>query len=147
MSRAEIVFPAVLFAIVGGLLAAGLFVFKYSWTVIGFPLGAGAIVCSLCLIDIATTMAGRAPRPDAGDTTIEPLSLACVLWIFALGGFLYALGFVFGPAAYLLIYLRANGSSWRLSIAIAAGSLLVTWLLFIKVLRVLLPIEPLWWPW
>jgi hypothetical protein len=29
-------------------------------------------------------------------------------------------------------------------VSIAAGSLLVTWGLFIKVLRVLLPLQPLW---
>ena len=30
MNRAEIIFPAVVFVIVGALLAAGLFIYKYS---------------------------------------------------------------------------------------------------------------------
>jgi hypothetical protein len=146
MMRAEIVFPAVLFVIVGALLAMGFFVYKYSWTVIGFPLGAGLFVCVLCLVDIAMTRAGHQPRP-AMDAPAEPLSMACVLWIFALGAFILALGFVYGPAAYLLVYLRATGSSWRLSMAVGLGSLLMTWGLFIKLLRVPIPLEPLWWPW
>lgn len=145
MNRAEIIFPAVLFVIVGALLAAGLFIYKYSWTVIGFPLGAGAIVCTLCLVDIAMTKAGHRPRP-AMEAALESLSLACVVWVFALAAFIVAFGFVFGPAAYLLVYLRATGSSWRLSLGIAAGSLLMTWALFIKILRVPVPLEPLWWP-
>jgi hypothetical protein len=145
MRRAEIIFPAVLFVIVGALLAVGLFVYKYSWTVIGFPLGAGAVVCTLCLVDIAMTLAGHRPR-SAMEAPAEPLSLACVVWVFALAIFLIALGFVFGPAIYLLVYLRATGSSWRLSAGIAAGSLALIWLLFIKILRVSLPLEPLWWP-
>ncbi len=146
MTRAEIIFPAVLFAVVAGLLTVGLFVYKYSWTVIGFPLGAGVLVCTLCLVDIAMTLAGHRPRP-AMEAQLEPLSLDCVLWVFALAAFIFALGFVLGPAAYLLIYLRATDSSWRLSVAIAAGSLLLTWALFIKLLRVPVPLEPLWWPW
>ncbi len=147
MSRAEIVFPALLFAIIAALLAAGLFVFNYSWTVIGFPLGAGAFVCLLCLIDIAMTLKGREPKPPASDTPLEPLSWASILWAFAMVPFVVGLGFVFGSAAYLFAYLRANGSSWRLSVGIAAASLLVTWGLFIRLLRVPMPILPLWWPW
>jgi Tripartite tricarboxylate transporter TctB family len=146
MMRAEIIFPAVLFAAVAALLAAGFFVYKYSWTVIGFPLGAGILVCTLCLVDIVMTMTGHRPRP-AGEAQLEPLSLACVLWVFALAAFILTFGFVFGPAAYLLVYLLATGSSWRLSAAIATGSLLMTWALFIKLLRVPVPLEPLWWPW
>ncbi len=146
MNRAEIIFPSVLVAIVAALLAAGLFVYKYSWTVIGFPLGAGAFVCLLCLLDIALTLNGRRPKPPASDTPLEPLSWQSVVWAFAIVPFVVGLGFVVGPAAYLLAYLRANGASWRLTSAIAAVSVLVTWGLFIKLMRVPMPIEPLWWP-
>jgi hypothetical protein len=147
MSRAQIIFPCVLLAIVAALLAAGLFVYRYSWTVIGFPLGAGLFVCVFCLADIAMTWRGREPRPPASDSPLEPLSWASVLWAFAMVPFVVGLGFVFGSAAYLLAYLRANGASWRLSAIIAAASLLVTWGLFIKVMRVPMPVPPLWWPW
>ena len=147
MSRAEIIFPAVLFATVAFLLGAGLFVYKYSWTVIGFPLGAGAFACVLCLVDIFMTLRRREPKPPASDMPLEPLSWASLAWAFAMVPFVVGLGFVFGSAAYLLAYLRAHGSSWRLSALIAAASLLLTWGLFIKVMRVPMPIPPLWWPW
>jgi hypothetical protein len=73
------------------------------------------------------------------------LTAASLAWVFALVVFVAAFGFVFGPAAYLLAYLRAHGFSWALSLTIAAGSIIVTWGLFIKFLQVLLPIEPFWW--
>jgi hypothetical protein len=147
MMRAQIIFPCLLFAVVAALLASGLFVYHYSWTVIGFPLGAGLFVCVMCLIDIAMTLKGREPRPPASDTPLEPLSRAAVLWAFALVPFVIAFGFVFGSALYLLAYLLANGSSWRLSAIISATSLLLTWGLFIRVMREPMPVEPLWWPW
>jgi hypothetical protein len=46
-SRPQIIFPAAIFVVVATLLASGLFVYHYSWTVIGFPLGAFSIVCPL----------------------------------------------------------------------------------------------------
>lgn len=144
MIRAEVLFPSLLFVGVAALLVAGLTVLGYSWPVIAFPFGAGAIMCALCVVEVARTFAGHRPAALSEQEELEPLTWGSLAWVFALGGFVYGLGFVFGPAAYLLVYLRANGSSWRLSIGIAAASLLVTWGLFIKVLRVLLPIQPLW---
>ena len=145
MIRTEIVFPAVLFVLVGALLAVGLFVYKYSWTVIGFPLGAGLFVCVMCVIDVAMTLTGREPRPPANEEPLPFLSVTAVAWAFALVPFVIAFGFVFGPALYLLAYLFANGSSWRVAAVISAASLLVTWGLFIKLMRVPMPVEPLWW--
>jgi hypothetical protein len=146
MRHAQIIFPAAIFAIVATLLAMGLFVFKYSWTVIGFPLGAGVFACVLCLLDIVMTLRGREPKPPASDSPLEPLSWSSVVWAFAMVPFVVGFGFVFGSAVYLLAYLRANGSSWRLSAGIAAVSILVTWGLFIQLMRVPMPVEPLWWP-
>jgi hypothetical protein len=100
----------------------------------------------LCLVDIFMTWRGREPKPPVSDSPLEPLSWASILWAFAMVPFVVGLGFVFGSAAYLLAYLLANGTSWRLSAAIAAGSVLVTWGLFINVMRVPMPVEPLWWP-
>jgi hypothetical protein len=97
------------------------------------------------VLQIGTILAGRGAPLAEIDEPQEPVTPLSLAWIFAPVLFLYTLGFVFGSAAYLLAYLRANGSSWRLSVAVSAASLLLTWGLFIKVLRVLLPIEPLWW--
>jgi hypothetical protein len=140
--HAERIFPAVLCAGVAALLAVGLLVLAYSWTVIAFPLGAGGVMCALCVLQIVRSRADRSPplRPN----TAEPFTLPTLAWVFALPVFLYALGFVAGPAIYLLVYLRASGSSWRLSGLLSVGSLVVIWAFFIKLLGVLLPVEPLW---
>ena len=145
MRHAQIVFPCLIVTVVAGLLASGLFVFHYSWTVIGFPLGAGLFVCVMCMVDIAMTLTGREPKPPANEEPLPPLSLAAVAWAFALVPFVIAFGFVFGPALYLLAYLLFNGSSWRVAAIISSCSLLVTWGLFIQLMRVPMPVEPLWW--
>jgi ABC-type uncharacterized transport system permease subunit len=144
MSRAEIAFPVLLFVGVAALLAAGILVLDYPWAVIAFPFGAGSVMCALCAIQVA--LAGRRETSALTEEPQEPLTLSSLAWVFAIVVFVYAFGFVLGSAAYLLVYLRANGSSWRLSLAIAAVSLVATWGLFIKVLQVPLPLEPLWLP-
>jgi hypothetical protein len=145
MSRAQVIFPCLIFAVVAALLVSGLFVYHYSWTVIGFPLGAGLFVCVMCVGDVAMSLTGREPTLPANEEPLEPLSVAAVAWAFALVPFVVAFGFVFGPALYLLAYLFANGSSWRVAAVISAASLLVTWGLFIQLMRVPMPAEPLWW--
>ena len=146
-ARLQIVFPLLLFTIVAALLASGFFIYRYSWTVIGFPLGAGLFVCAMCVIDIVMTLTGRAPARPSTAAALEPLTWAALLWAFALMPFVYVFGFVFGSALYLLAYMLANGFSFRLSAIIATASLAVTWGLFIKIMRVPMPLEPLWWPW
>ena len=151
MNRAEAIFPGLLLVGVAALVAGGILLADYSWRVIGFPFGAAVVVCGLCLVVLATTLTGNTALPagpevssQPSDMPAEPLTIASLAWVFVLALFLYGLGFVFGPAAYLLLYLRAHGSSWLMSISIAAGSLVVTWGFFIKILRVLLPLQPLW---
>jgi hypothetical protein len=147
MNRAaEIAFPALLLVIVGGLVVGGFFVAGHSWRVMGFPFLAFAAMAALCLMQIASAWSGALPARAGDEPEVEPITLGSVVWVFALAGFIFAFGFVFGPAAYLLAYLRANGSSWRLSVIVSLVSIVVTWGFFIKLMRVLLPIEPLWWP-
>lgn len=62
--------------------------------------------------------------------------------MFALLPFLYGLGFVFG--SYLLVCLKSNGFSWRLSGSIAIVSLAATYGVFIKIFGLLLPVWPMW---
>lgn len=143
MSRAEILFPSILFVIIAGLLATGWFILGYSLTVIAFPLGAGTVMCALCVVQVAAVLTGR-QASVVDEEPLEPLTISGLAWVFALALFVFGLGFVVGPAVYLLTCLRANGSSWSLSLVIAAGSVAVTWGLFIKFLLVPLPIEPLW---
>ena len=143
MNRSQTVFPALIFAFTATALAVGYFHYQYSWTAFAFPLVAGLVVCLLCAIEIATTSRRRGTSaPRAADQ--PPLSLAGVAWLFALAAFLYAFGFVFGAALYLLVCLRGNDFSWRLSVGTAVVSLFATWCIFIRVLGVQLPLKPLW---
>ena len=144
MSRAELAFPSIIFALVAAFAVGGIVIGEYPWGVIVFPFGAATVVCILCAIEIVRVVKGKAAPETQPEQTDDEISLKALGWLFALAPFLYGLGFVFGPAAYLLACLWANGVSWRLSIPIAAASLLVTWGLFIKLMSVLLPVAPLW---
>jgi hypothetical protein len=144
MSRGEAIFAGAILVVVAALIAIGYFVNHYSWITFVFPLIVGTVVCALCLIELARLRSEPDVIPVADEDAPLPLSGSSLAWMFALIAFLYGLGFVFGPALYLLACLRANDFSWRLSGSIAAVSLLVTWGLFIKVMGVLLPIWPPW---
>jgi hypothetical protein len=145
MSRGEILFPALIAAAAAALLLLGYFYYEYSWVVLMFPLAAGLVLCALCISEMITVLGNRAETQPAMPADEAPLiSYASIGWMFALAPFLYAFGFVFGAGAYLLVCLRANGFSWRLSGAIAAAALVVTWGLFIKIFGLQLPIAPLW---
>ena len=154
MTRAELIFPIIIFVLVAGFAGGGYFIGEYAWGVIAFPLGAAVFTCALCAIEIvrvlaarrASAPAGPAAPPADGDDSPLPMSASGFAWMFVLPVFLYALGFVAGPAVYLLACLRANGYSWALAAGIAAASVAVTWGLFIHVMSVLLPVMPLWWP-
>lgn len=145
MNWREAALPALLMAVCAALLIGG-FAAGYSWTAIAFPLAAGGAVCVLCAVELMGIRERRNATAPAmpEEATPEPLSRSSFAWMFALAFFLFGLGFVAGPAVYLLVCLRANGFSWGLSAAIAAGSVAVTWGLFIKAMGVLLPVMPLW---
>jgi len=143
LNRRGVVFPALILAFTTVMLAIGYFHYHYSWTAFAFPLAAGLAVFLLCAFEIAALL--RARGAGAPGAAVPPsLSLSGIAWLFALAAFLFGFGFVFGAALYLLVCLKANGFSWRLSIGTAAVSLLVTWGLFIHVLRVQLPVPPSW---
>ena len=114
MNRSEAIFPGVLLLAVAALVAGGIFIAGYSWKVIAFPFGAALVMGGLCLVVVTTALtsrtAGAAAETSAQSRELpaEPLTPASLAWLFALALFLYGLGFVFGPAAYLLVYLRAH---------------------------------------
>ena len=144
MKLGEIILPALILAGVAALLAVGYFYYAYSWTAFAFPLGAGLVLCLLCAVEVTGLLRARAMTVPPVDGQSPPLSISSIAWMFALSVFLYALGFVFGPAAYLLICLRANGFSWKLSAGSAVVMPVMIWALFIKAMGIQLPIWPLW---
>lgn len=143
MSRADKIFPTAILFVVAALVAAGYFVLQFTWTAFIFPLGAGAVICVLCVLELIG-FGNNAPTAKPANDAPPPLSVPSLAWMAALALFLYGLGFIAGPAAYLLICLRMNGFSWVLATVTAAASVAVTWGLFINVMHVLLPIAPLW---
>jgi hypothetical protein len=147
MRRGELVLPSLIFVATAALLAYG--TLNYTWTALAFPLGAGFILCGLCTGEVATVLAKGGQEAVAEidaveDTKPGPLAFTSIAWVFALSVLLYGLGFVAGPACYLLVYLRANRFSWPVSVSIAAASVAFTWGLFIKAIGILLPVVPLW---
>lgn len=140
MKRDQAVFPSLILAFTLTMLAVGYFHYQYSWTAFAFPFASGLLVSFLCILEIAAVFR----RQGGGASPARPVSLTGVAWLFALAAFLYAFGFVFGAALYLLVCLRGNDFSWRLSLGTGAVSLIVTWGIFIKVLGVQLPLKPLW---
>lgn len=142
MTRAAIAFPALILLTVGGLTLYA--VFTFTWTALQFPLGAGLLLCALCVAELAATLSDRQAEAMVDAERAGSLSWPSLMWIFALAGFLFGLGFVAGPALYLLIYLRANRFSWTFAASVALASVAVTWGLFIKIIGILLPVAPLW---
>jgi hypothetical protein len=146
MSRATFVFPALLCvatAVLVGYAAA-----HYTWTALVFPLGTGIMLCGLCVVEATRALAAaREPPPEIDAVeplTVEPLSFSSIGWMFALIAFLYAFGFVVGPALYLFAFLRVNGFAWSTATTIGLASVAVTWGFFIKTIGILLPVAPLW---
>jgi hypothetical protein len=145
MKRGELLFPAIIFLVTGVLLLLGAFYYEYARIVFMFPLAAGLALCALCLNEIVAVVRGRTrTSPQIDDEPDVSMSWTALGWMLSLLIFLYGFGFVFGIAAYLLFCLRGNGFSWQLSVGAAAASLLLTWGVFIKILGVLLPVQPLW---
>jgi Tripartite tricarboxylate transporter TctB family len=145
MRRGEFLFPGAIFLVTAVLLLLGGFYYHYARIVFMFPLAAGLGLCALCLNEIVAVLKGQ-PRtaPQIDDEPDVSMSWTALGWMLSLLIFLYGFGFVFGIAAYLLLCLRGNGFSWKIAVGAAAVSLLLTWGVFIKVLGVLLPIQPLW---
>ena len=142
MTRGALLFPALVLAFTAVMLGLGYFHYHYSWVSFAFPLGTGLVLCALCALEIF--IFSKSPKTAERSGDMPALSLVSLAWLLALAPFLWAFGFVFGAALYLLVSLRGNAFSWRTSIVTALVSLVVSWGLVIKVLGVQLPIVPLW---
>jgi len=143
VSRGATIFPALILAFTAAMLALGYFHYQYSWTTFAFPLGTGLLLCLMCAFETASAI--RHPDAEAKRADGMPaLSMRSLLWLFALAPFLWAFGFVFGAALYLLVSLRGNAFSWRAAVLTAVGWLLLSWGLVVKLLGVQLPLKPPW---
>ena len=142
MTRAQAIFPALLLGFTAAMLALGYFHYHYAWVTFSFPLAAGLVVIALCAAELfALARNGEATQSSAD---MPGLPVRSLVWLLALAPFLWAFGFVFGSALYLLASLRGHAFSWRAALLTALVSVLVSWGLVIKVLGVQLPLAPLW---
>ena len=139
MTRAQALYPALILAFTAAMLALGYFHYHYSWTSFAFPFAVGLVVIALCGAEMLALL-----RNSKAVVDVPAVPIRSLLWLFALAPFLWAFGFVFGAALYLLVSLRGHAFSWRASIVTALVSLLVSWALVIEVLGVQLPLKPLW---
>ena len=62
MTRAAVVFPTFILVVVGGLSIYAAFTF--TWTALQFPLGAGILLCTMCVAELAASKQGRRLTPS-----------------------------------------------------------------------------------
>ena len=145
MSRGDFLFPALLFVTTAVLLLLGGFYYHYPFTAFAMPLGSGFVLCGLALYEMYRVLTGRSQTvPVDPDDPNVALSLPSLAWMFALLPFIYLFGFIFGSAGYLLVCLKANGFSWKLSVITAVVALAAGWGVFIHIFGLLLPMWPMW---
>lgn len=157
MQRIETGFLVATGAFVVTFCLLGLLYYDYSATLIRFPLLAAGVILSMVFARLILLRSSRgSPEPESMMTPRSALvdaiekprrrrALITTLWIFSIVPSVFALGFPVGLAANLLCVLRYFGETWLLSVIIAGASLLLSYGLFLQVLRVPLPILPAWW--
>jgi hypothetical protein len=126
------------FALVFVLLGVGYF--EYDITVLRFP----ALVTGAILILTGWLWTGWRRR---GSVTVDKEDLqptvTSLAWIAVAIPAVLLLGFGCGLPLFTAVYLRVHKASWTLSLALAAGVFAVAVVLFGIVLRVPLPLWPL----
>lgn len=149
MKTMEILFPGILIAFVLFILGAGTFYYGYDMTVMRFPYMVGALLLVLGGIRFARALRGQRlegelPYEEETPTT-EGLGefLRTALWLLGILPAVWILGYLAGIPVYLLIYLKAHGESWLTSVLLALAGLGVVYFVFLKFLKVLLPIAPI----
>ena len=150
--RLELVFLLTVAAFLVGFCLLGLFHYRYSDTLMRFPLlaaGATLVVVVVHLLGLRKAAPPElAPASDSADLEGRHAGAAWgrLLWLFAIVPLVFVFGFPAGLALYLICFLKSVGEGWRLSLAVAGASLLLSYGLFIRVLGVSLPQLPVWWP-
>lgn len=137
----EILFPLGVLAFLAVTLLAGGVGSRHPALVIAFPLGVGIITGALC---IAVVIRGR-KKSTAMDAD-QPFGWPETVRIGAVLPLVLLLGFPAGLAVYLAGYLRWRCESWGMSLGCAAGSVALSYGVFVKLLAVPLPPGPWWLP-
>lgn len=129
-------------------LAAGEFVYDYSFPVHRFPIIIGLATIALAAFAVIRTLARPAPKDDDGENAPAwPRgTTGALLWLASALPMVIFLGYLVGPALFLLLYLRLHGEKWLTAILFAAGCAAFIYLGFHELLAVRVPLYPFWWP-
>ena len=149
MRSAEIAFLLLLAGFLVAICAIGQFHYGYSAGLMAFPLlGAGAtlLVVAIQLVILITLPKAAGDAPERPKAAVDARGLAGLAVLFSVVPFVLLAGYPGGFALYLLILLRRAGEGWAVAAGLAAGSLLVSYGLFVRLLGVPLPLAPWWWP-
>ena len=158
MRRLEIIFPALLIAFVLFVVGAGVFYYEYSFTVMRFPYVAGGLLILLAGGRIRVALSAPSLPPGGAGNHDEELAATAIppppeesareilvtsLWLLGILPAVWICGYPAGIPLYLLVYFRGHGERWTISIILSLVALAVTYLVFIVLLKVRLPVLPL----
>ena len=153
MRAVEVTFLLVLAALLTGICLIGAFHYDYSAGLMLFPLLAAGVTLAIIAVQLGILLAEarRGPAADLPEhRRAAPVAAGAVLpdllWLVSVVPFIVLLGYPAGLALYLVCTLRRAGEGWPLAIGVAAASLLVSYCVFVRLLGVLLPLFPFWWP-
>jgi hypothetical protein len=150
MRSAETAFLLALAAFLTGFCALGLFYYDYSVALMRFPLLAAGGTLVVVIVQVVALRRGTAPAHRSATSVDAPAQgerpVRKALLLLSILPLVFLLGFPAGLAAFLLGVLRCAGESWRLSLAVAAASLGISYGVFVKAMGVPLPLLPYWWP-
>lgn len=148
MKTLEIAFAAVLLAFVVFIIGAGVVYYHYPMNVMRFPYFVGAFLAGMAAWRLKGAIAGERLEGDVEEgeaPTTESVGefARTALWLLAILPAVWFLGYPAGITLYLLVYFIAHGQSWWTTILLSAAGLLVTYFVFIELLRVNLPVWPI----
>lgn len=153
MRSAETIFLLALAGFLTGISALGVFYYDYPASLLRFPMLAAGSTLIVVVVQLAALWRGTAPVPLASpsaapkpEASMRENRIRQGLILLPVLPLVFLLGFPTGLAAYLLIVLRHAGESWRLSLMVAAGSLVLSYGVFVAAMGVPLPLLPSWWP-
>jgi Tripartite tricarboxylate transporter TctB family len=135
---------------VAALLVDAVWIEQYRWVLLRFPLfiGVAAIVFALAHLARGARSNGAPmePAPQAAAAPARPNAARIWIgigWMAAVLPAILILGYPIGLTLYVGAYLATHGAGWRLAVASAAGTLVVTYYVFGVLLAVPLPLLPL----
>lgn len=146
VTTAERLFPAAVLVFVAAVLGLGFVVYDYSATVMRFPVVVGGVTGVLCVLRIAAAVRRRAAPPADARAPAPPALGRAVLWLVGILPAVYLLGYLAGLPVYLFLYARAHGEGWAMAGGLALACLAVVYGVFMNLLAVPLPVQPLGWP-